>query len=234
MPIYNRECEVCGQPMTANRRTKRTCSDACRQSLHRQNLQAELETLRKNQKKQKPKADNAAGNLWFTPNLHLFLARMVLGGIDLDPASCEAANKNVKAARYFTEQDDGLVQDWTARTLWMNPPFTPHSLLAAFARKFLAEWQAGKIGAAIIVVDAAVDAGYCHMLAEQAAAICTVRGRIAWINGETGIAMGKDGTNGPKRGQVFYYFGPNVDRFAEAFEIVGNVSRPVRQLAEAA
>lgn len=185
------------------------------------------------EKQEKHKASNAAGNLWFTPDLYLFLARMVMDGIDLDPASCATANKNVRAARHFTEADNGLDQDWTARTLWMNPPFSPHKLLAAFACKFLEEWRAGKIGQAIIVVDAAVDTGYCHALAEQADATCLVRGRISWINGETGIPMGKDGTNTPKRGQVFYYFGANVDRFADAFEIVGTISQPVR-LPEAA
>jgi hypothetical protein len=47
---------------------------------------------------------------WQTPGPYIELARAVLGGIDLDPASSAAAQERVKATTIFTQQDDGLTQ----------------------------------------------------------------------------------------------------------------------------
>jgi hypothetical protein len=54
-----------------------------------------------------------------TPTHILKLARDCLGTIDLDPASDEEANKNVKAKLYYPE--DGLILPWSGR-VWLNPP----------------------------------------------------------------------------------------------------------------
>ena len=43
-----------------------------------------------------------------TPPDYIDAARKVLGGIDLDPASCSTFNELVRADRYFSEADDGL------------------------------------------------------------------------------------------------------------------------------
>jgi hypothetical protein len=48
-------------------------------------------------------------------------ARSLLGSIDLDPASCIAANERVKATCIFSEHQDGLVQNWFGKVL-LNPP----------------------------------------------------------------------------------------------------------------
>lgn len=52
---------------------------------------------------------------YYTPPFIIEAARRVMGGIDLDPASSEIANRTVKATRYFTEADDGLQQEWNGR-----------------------------------------------------------------------------------------------------------------------
>jgi len=61
-----------------------------------------------------------ADNEWFTPSEYIELARLVLGEIDLDPASHRVAQKIVKAKTFFTPDRDGLTQEWHGR-VWLNP-----------------------------------------------------------------------------------------------------------------
>lgn len=44
------------------------------------------------------------------------------GSIDLDPASSDLANTIVDAARYFTFLENGLTQEWRAKTVYLYPP----------------------------------------------------------------------------------------------------------------
>ena len=44
------------------------------------------------------------------------------GEIDLDPASSESANSVVGASRYFTWKENGLNQDWKAKSVYLFPP----------------------------------------------------------------------------------------------------------------
>jgi hypothetical protein len=74
---------------------------------------------------------------WYTPAPYVEAAREVLGGIELDPASCAEAQETVKAARYYTLnydrtgesseqgafQADGLLRPWVARSVFLNPPY---------------------------------------------------------------------------------------------------------------
>ena len=50
--------------------------------------------------------------------------RSYFGGvIELDPASCAAANRTVRARRFITKEMDGLKQEWAASRIFVNPPF---------------------------------------------------------------------------------------------------------------
>lgn len=62
---------------------------------------------------------------WFTPPYLIEMAREVLGGIDLDPASCWLPQtKWIRANRFYTESEGGLQFDsWNATTVWLNPPY---------------------------------------------------------------------------------------------------------------
>lgn len=57
----------------------------------------------------------------YTPRDIVNRAREVLGPIDLDPASCIEANEWIRAARYFTREDDGFIRPWAGR-VFLNPP----------------------------------------------------------------------------------------------------------------
>ena len=58
---------------------------------------------------------------WYTPKAIVESARLILGHIDLDPASCKAANQVVKATQYYDKMHDGLNQLWSG-TVFCNPP----------------------------------------------------------------------------------------------------------------
>lgn len=64
---------------------------------------------------------SSESNSHYTPASVIARARFVLERIDLDPASCEEANRTVRAARIFTESDDGFTKPWSGR-VFCNPP----------------------------------------------------------------------------------------------------------------
>lgn len=88
---------------------------------------------------------NSGENEWYTPAPIIEAARAVLGDIDLDPASTEAANSTVKAAQFFSAEDNGLDQAWHGR-VWMNPPYS-QPLVQQFADKLVTSVKAGDVTA---------------------------------------------------------------------------------------
>lgn len=61
---------------------------------------------------------------WYTPPPLTEPAREAMGGFDLDPASCSAANAHIQAAAFFDAHQDGLSQPWEGR-VFLNPPNPP-------------------------------------------------------------------------------------------------------------
>ncbi|MFI3120022.1 MAG: DNA N-6-adenine-methyltransferase [Methylococcaceae bacterium] len=61
-------------------------------------------------------------NEWYTPEKYMEAVSKFFGGIDLDPCSCEKANKTVKAKSIFTIADDSLTKEWAGK-VFLNPPY---------------------------------------------------------------------------------------------------------------
>ncbi len=78
---------------------------------------------------------SAASSDWYTPAPLVDAARELMGGIDLDPASDEEANRIVRADRYYGVVDNGLKQPWSGR-VFLNPP---GGLVEAFWKKTVRE-----------------------------------------------------------------------------------------------
>jgi hypothetical protein len=57
----------------------------------------------------------------FTPSDVVEFARAVMGGIDLDPASCPLANTVVGADQIYAVEDNGFPRPWHGR-VFLNPP----------------------------------------------------------------------------------------------------------------
>jgi phage N-6-adenine-methyltransferase len=163
------------------------------------------------------RAQGSGNTEWFTPAKWIEAARSLMGSIDLDPASCEAANRTVRAARFYSRDDDGLTHEWAGR-VWLNPPYS-RDLIQPFAEKLIAELAAGRVSEAVALTHAYTDTTWFHMLGEKAAAICFTRGRISFVRPD-----GKPAAT-PTQGQTVFYLGPNAARFAEIFGSHGLVVR---------
>jgi phage N-6-adenine-methyltransferase len=151
---------------------------------------------------------------WHTPPEHVERARRVLGGIDLDPASNAHAQEIVQAAQFFTKDEDGLKQQWAGR-VFLNPPYAQPTM-EQFVDKLLAEVQSGRVSAAILLINSFTGTKWFCRAAKAAAAICFTTGRIRFESPDGDLAS-------PALGQLFFYFGDDPTRFAEAFGQVGPV-----------
>lgn len=149
---------------------------------------------------------------WYTPAQYVEAARACLGAIDLDPASSAVAQQTIRAARFFTRDDDGLKQEWHGR-IWLNPPYSQPDI-TRFIDKLLMEVNAGRATEAILLTHNYTDTGWFHAAAGRCAVLCFTRGRIRFVGASGEIAA-------PTQGQAFFYFGPWLDRFRASFGSFG-------------
>lgn len=166
-------------------------------------------------------------NEWYTPVCYVDAARKVMGGIDLDPASCEMANQVIKANRYYTKEDNGLTQEWKAKSVWLNPPYGSTgdvSNMGAFTRKLIREYQTGNVEQAIILLTSKTDATWFQPLWDYT--ICFPNHLIYF----TGDRPNKSHYNGKYchiHGTSFTYLGPHESAFIEHFSVFGRIAKAI-------
>jgi ParB family chromosome partitioning protein len=173
-----------------------------------------LPTVEDVQKAKAHVSHNSGQNEWYTPPEFIESARQVFGGgIDCDPASCEIANKTVKALVYFSKEDDGLSQTWRGN-VWMNPPYA-QPLISEFADAVSDKFESGEIDSAIVLVNNATETAWFQRMTEAASAICFPKARIKFMDPQG------NRTGAPLQGQAIIYMGGNVEAFARAFSVYG-------------
>jgi hypothetical protein len=160
-------------------------------------------------------ANNSGNNEWYTPAKFIEAAREAMGSIDTDPASCEFANRTVKADTFYTFENDGLAHAW-AGNVWLNPPYC-QPLITQFCEAVTAKYSDGEISQAIVLVNNATETAFFQRMTEEATAICLPKGRIRYINQAGELALT------PLQGQAFLYFGEEWMRFKEVFSQFGKV-----------
>lgn len=153
---------------------------------------------------------------WFTPRHVIEAARLVLGGIDLDPASCATAQEVVQAGAYYTKEQDGLSLPWFGR-VWLNPPFSSPAL-SLFCTRAMDAYAAREIDAAIILMLANVDLGvrWLQRLTKMTP-FAIMRSGIGFWHPD------KDKALSPGRGVFVFYLGPDIARFTDVFSAFGVV-----------
>ena len=93
--------------------------------------------------------------------MYIEAARLVLGEIELDPASCALANTVVKAERYIDKAHDGLRLPWCTGGLWLNPPY---SATQEWVDKLIEEYDGERTDAAIVLVNNATETRWFQAL----------------------------------------------------------------------
>ena len=155
---------------------------------------------------------------WYTRESEIELARRVMGRIDTDPASCDAAQRTVQAGVYYTVGEDGMERPWHGN-VWINPPYRP-ALIRQFGAKAVEEYKAGRMKQ-MIWLSAVNKTGeqWCQTLLASAAAVCFWAGRLSFTS--------SDGKEQPtKYESMFVYFGADPAAFVRGFAPKGVVVFP--------
>lgn len=163
------------------------------------------------------RVNQTSGNVErYTPFEIVELARRVMGGIDLDPASCVFANKPVKATVFYGQPEDGLNQEWAGR-VWTNHP-SKRGQNAFWVNKLIEEYEFGIVICACCITFAVMSEKWFRPLLQYPQ--CFPHGRVNYY--------GKDGKiiKGVTKGSVITYLGKDVDWFAGEFSKVGTIKVP--------
>lgn len=155
----------------------------------------------------------------YTPSDLIEGAREVMGGaIDLDPMSCEIANRIVRATKFYTKEDDGLTKPWFGK-VWLNPAFSQANKAVA---NLVQAYLVGIVTEALLLVKAAPDTARHQILAPFP--FCEIRGRVKFI--------GKGNSQPAPFATLVFYLGKNFSKFREVFGRFGNIRLGQNQVDE--
>lgn len=97
-------------------------------------------------------------------------------GFDLDPC---ADLETAKCVKYFTEEDDGLEQDWSGHTVFCNPPYGRQ--IKKWIKKAYTESLKPNTRV-VLLIPSRTDTAYWHDYVMKAREIRFVRGRLKFGN----------------------------------------------------
>lgn len=153
----------------------------------------------------------------YTPPELIANVRLVMGEIDLDPASDDVAQQWIQATNYYTASEDGLNHPWFGR-VWLHPP--AQGKTAKWTNKLLAEYESGRVLEAVLLVAPSAGSKWFQRLT-RLFPVCFPDERIAFLDDQ-----GKPQPRA-KHGNAIFYLGQNSKRFQQVFGAIGSVSSPV-------
>ena len=109
-------------------------------------------------------------NEWYTPK-HIYDDLNAEFGFTLDPCCTPSS---AKCSKYYTQEDDGLKQDWSNDTVFVNPPYGRD--IKHWVKK---SYEESLLGATVVLlIPARTDTSYWHDYIFDKAEIRFMRGRI--------------------------------------------------------
>ncbi len=162
---------------------------------------------------------------WYTPPMYIDSVISVLGRIDLDPFSSAVANEIIGASYFFSEEISAFEHSWKVKKrggtkVFMNPPYSA-GLCARAVNRFIDQYQEINFEG-IVLVNNATDTKWFNNLVCKCNAICFTDHRISFWNAD------HKSVSGNTRGQAFFYFGTNVEKFRKRFVSHGFVLVPAK------
>jgi phage N-6-adenine-methyltransferase len=98
------------------------------------------------------------------------------GRFDLDPATTEENPMNAFA--YFTIEEDGLLQPWNAKTVYVNPPYG--RIISKWIDKALNEFECGRCEKVVMLLPSRTCTRWFHRLYEGGYEIRFFKGRLRY------------------------------------------------------
>lgn len=154
----------------------------------------------------------------FTPLKYIISVKEVLGTIDLDPFSCEKANKRIKAVHFLNKEINAFTRNWYGK-IFANPPYS-RGHLSKVSQYLTTQWVISNVKEAIYLVPNSTEQSWFQHLLTHDFPVCLTDHRIAFINGLTERSIIEEN---PENGSAFFYLGKNPMKFYEVFKKWGAI-----------
>jgi hypothetical protein len=139
------------------------------------------------------------------------------GGIDLDVASCAAANTRVKAKRYFTKQDNALKRSWKAANVFGNFPGgigdDHESVQGQFVDKAISEYRSGNFKNGLFLCKLAFNTKWGQKIVQHPFGVIKKNQKF-FVPNSSGIAASKRFS---PHSYIIFYLGKEEKNFVKQF-----------------
>lgn len=117
----------------------------------------------------------------FTPPDFMAGIYEAFGEIDLDPCANLLSPVVARRRILLSEGGDGLVDDWSGRVAFVNPPF---SALLKWLRRAHDQWRAGRVETVVCLVPVRTCSAWFHETLSADADIYLLQGRVRFLDSQ--------------------------------------------------
>jgi transcriptional regulator with XRE-family HTH domain len=115
----------------------------------------------------------------FTPPEFMAGIYAAFGEVDLDPCGHRLSPVVAHRRILLSEGGDGLVDAWSGRLVFVNPPY---SAMIKWLRRAFEQWHAGNVETVVCLVPVRTDSAFFHETLHEAADIFLLRGRVKFLD----------------------------------------------------